>query len=282
MRIKITADSTCDLPPEIIEKYNIGITSLYIIKDEKPYKDLVEIDVKDVFEYVESGKGITRSNAINVSEYTEYFAGWLKECDAIIHINISSHLSACNQSARIAAEEFDNVYVVDSLNLSTGSGHVVMDAAIMASSGMAPVDIVTELEILIPKVEASFVIGTLKYLRLGGRCTGLAALGANLLKLNPCIRVVDGKMEVGKKYRGNFNKIILQYVEDSLAGRDDIDLKRIFVTYPPTMAPELISQIVEKVKSLKSFDEVICSEAGCVISTHCGPTCVGVLFYRNQ
>ena len=281
MRIKITADSTCDLPPEIIKKYNIGITPLYIIKDEKPYKDLVEIEVKDVFEYVESGKGITRSNAINVSEYTEYFTAWLKECDAIIHINISSHLSACNQSAQIAAEDFENVYVVDSLNLSSGSGHVVLDAAIMADSGMAPPDIVKELEVLIPKVEASFVIGTLKYLHLGGRCTGLAALGANLLKLNPCIRVVGGKMEVGKKYRGNFNKIILQYVEDSLSGRDDIDLKRAFVTYPPTMSPDLISQIVEKVKSLKAFEEVICSEAGCVISTHCGPICVGVLFYRK-
>ena len=281
MRIKITADSTCDLPPDIIKKYNIGITPLYIIKDEKPYKDLVEIEVKDVFEYVESGKGITRSNAINVSEYTEYFTAWLKECDAIIHINISSHLSACNQSAQIAAADFENVYVVDSLNLSSGSGHVVLDAAIMADSGMAPPDIVKELEVLIPKVEASFVIGTLKYLHLGGRCTGLAALGANLLKLNPCIRVVGGKMEVGKKYRGNFNKIILQYVEDSLSGRDDIDLKRAFVTYPPTMSPDLISQIVEKVKSLKAFEEVICSEAGCVISTHCGPICVGVLFYRK-
>ena len=281
MRVKITADSTCDLPEDVIEKYNIGITPLYIIKDEKPYKDRLEISVSDVFEYVESGKGITRSNAINVSEYQSYFTEWLNECDAIIHINISSHISACNQSAMIAAEEFDNVYIVDSLNLSTGSGHIVMDAAIMAERGMAPKEIIKELELLIPKVNASFVIGNLKYLKLGGRCSGLAALGANLLKLNPCIEVVGGKMDVGKKYRGNFDKIILQYVEDRLTDHDDIDMKRIFVTYPPSMSQDLISKIVDKIKSLSNFEEILCSAAGCVISTHCGPVCVGILYYQK-
>ena len=281
MRVKITADSTCDLPKELIEKYNIGITPLYIIKDEKPYKDSMEITVSDVFEYVESGKGITRSNAINVSEYQDYFGNWLKECDAIIHINISSFISACNQSALIAAEDFDNVYVVDSKSLSTGSGQVVIDAAIMAESGMDPKEIVKKLEEVIPKVNTSFVIGTLKYLKLGGRCSSLAALGANLLKLNPCIEVVQGKMEVGKKYRGNFDKIILQYVDDKLKGRNDIDTKRIFVTYPPTMKDELIAEIVERIKSHCDFDEIICCDAGCVISNHCGPICVGILFYRK-
>ena len=281
MRVKITADSTCDLPNELVEKYNIGITPLYIIKDEKQYKDRLEIKVNDIFDYVDSGKGMTRSNAINISEYQEYFDRWLKENDAIVHINISSHFSACNQSAKIAAEELDNVYVVDSQNLSTGSGHVVLDAAIMAQSGMAPQEIVDKLEELIPKVEASFVIGTLKYLHLGGRCSGVAALGANLLKLNPCIEVIDGKMDVGKKYRGAFEKIILQYVQDRLSNRDDIDTKRIFVTYPPTVSAELISKIVEKINSLKEFDEIICCEAGCVISNHCGPICVGILFYRK-
>ena len=109
----------------------------------------------------------------------------------------------------------------------------------------------------------------------------MAALGANMLKLNPCIEVVEGKMDVGKKYRGNFNKIILQYVEDKLSGRDDIDTKRIFITYPPSMSKELIDEIEEKIKSLKDFDEIIRSEAGCVISNHCGPICVGILFYRK-
>jgi len=249
--------------------------------DEKPYKDRFEISVSDIFDYVNSGKGITRSNAINISEYQEYFTEWLKEYDAIVHINISSHISACNQSAVIAAQDFDNVHVVDSLNLSTGSGHLVLDAAIMAESGKTAEEIVAELGKLIPKVEASFVIGTLKYLQLGGRCSGLAALGANLLKLNPCIEVIDGKMNVGKKYRGAFEKIILQYVGDKLSGREDIDTRRIFITNPPTMSKELLDKIEEKIKSIKEFDEIIRSEAGCVISNHCGPVCVGILFYRK-
>jgi len=281
MRVKISADSTCDLPPEIIERYNIGLTLLYIIMDDKPYKDRLEISVNDIFDYVNSGKGITRSNAINISEYQEYFKEWLKEYDAIVHLNISSFFSACNQSAKIAAEDFDNVFVVDSMNLSTGSGHLVLDAAIMAENGMAPEEIVAELEKMIPKVDASFVIGTLKFLHLGGRCSGLAALGANLLKLNPCIEVVNGKMEVAKKYRGAFNKIILQYVEDRLTDNENIDPKRIFVTYPPTMPDELIAKIVEKIKSIREFDEIVCSQAGCVISNHCGPICVGILYYRK-
>ena len=280
MRVKITADSTCDLPEDIVNRYNIGITPLYIIKDEKPYKDRIEITAQDLFDYVESGKGMTRSNAINISEYQEYFAEWMKDHDALIHISLSNHFSACNQSARLAAEDFENVYVVDSLSLSTGSGHIVLDAAIMAESGMAAEEIVKELERLVPLVEASFVIGTLKYLHLGGRCTGLQALGANLLKLNPCIEVNDGKMEVGKKYRGKFDKILLDYVEDRLANRNDIDPKRIFVTYPTTISDELVNSVVEKVKSLRDFDEIICCEAGCAISNHCGPICLGILFYR--
>ena len=279
MKIKITADSTCDLPTEIVDRYNISLIPLYIIKDEKPYKDRLEITVAEMFDYVESGAGMTRSGAINVSEYQDYFEEYSKGYDAVLHISISTHLSACNQSARIAAEQFSNVFVVDSLNLSTGSGHIVMDAAIMAESGMSPAAIVEELERLAPNVRASFVIGTLKYLRLGGRCSSLAALGANLLKLNPCIEVVGGKMEVGKKYRGSFDRIILQYVEDKLGGRDDIDTKRLFVTYPPTMSGKLIAEIVNKAKSLQNFDEIICCDAGCVISNHCGPICVGVLFY---
>jgi len=281
MRVKISADSTCDLPSDLVSRYDIGIIPLYIIKDDKPYKDRLEITVNDIFEYVESGAGMTHSNAVNAFEYQEYFAKWRKEYDAIVHISISNHFSACNQNARIAAGDIDNVYIVDSMNLSTGSGHIVLDAAIMAKKGMSPEQIVEELERLVPLVEASFVIGTLKYMCLGGRCSNLTALGANLLKLNPCVEVIDGKMDVGKKYRGAFDKIILQYVDDRLSAREDIDSKRIFVTYPPTMTKELIDSVVGKIKSLRDFDEIICCEAGCVISNHCGPICVGILFYRT-
>lgn len=281
MRVRITADSTCDLPDDIIGRYDIGIIPLYIFKDEKAYKDRLEITAGDIFEYVESGAGMTRSSAVNVAEYQEYFSSFLEGYDALIHINISNHFSVCYQNARLAAEELGNVFVVDSLNLSTGSGQIVLDAAIMAGKGMPPEQIIEELGRLIPRVEASFVIGTLKYLHKGGRCSGVTALGANLLKLNPCIEVINGIMEVGKKYRGSFDKAIIQYVDDKLSGRDDIDSKRIFVTYPPTMPQELIGRVVDKITSIRDFDEIICCDAGCVISNHCGPICVGILFYRD-
>lgn len=281
MKVKITSDSTCDLPAELISRYDIGIAPLLIIMDEKPYRDGLDITASDVFSYVESGAGMTRTSALNVSDYHELFTEWRKECDALIHLNISNHFSSCFQTAKLAAEELENVYVVDSMNLSTGSGQVVLDAAIMAQNGMPPEKIVEELERLTPRVEASFVIGTIKYLYLGGRCSGLAALGANLLKLNPCIEVVNGKMNVGKKYRGSFDKVVLQYVTDRLSGRDDIDSKRLFITFPPGVSPDIVGSVEEKAKSLFSFDEVIVCEAGCVISNHCGPTCIGILFYRK-
>ena len=281
MKVKISADSTCDLPREILERYNIGITPLFIIKDEVPYKDGLEITVSDIFDYVESGAGMTHSSACNVSDYQELFSLWLKDHDAIVHINLSSDLSACYQNAKLAAQDYDNVYIIDSKNLSTGSGHVVLDAAIMAEQGLPPEEIAAELERLVPRVEASFVIGMIKYLYLGGRCSGLAALGANLLKLNPCIEVVGGKMNVGKKYRGSFEKIILKYVSDKLANRSDVDTKRLFITYPPGVSEDIVSRVKEKVKSLRDFEEIIACEAGCVISNHCGPICLGVLFYRK-
>jgi DegV family protein with EDD domain len=167
------------------------------------------------------------------------------------------------------------------MTLSTGSGHVVLDAAMMAESGMDPGQIVSELESLVQRVEASFVIGKLKYLHLGGRCSGLAALGANLLKLNPCIEVINGKMEVGKKYRGSFDKVLMQYVEERLSGRADIDDRRIFVTYPTGSSAELVKSVKSKIKSVRDFQEIIDCEAGCVISNHCGPICLGILFYRK-
>ena len=281
MKVKITSDSTCDLPPELVSRYNIGIAPLLIIMDEKPYRDALDITAQQVFDYVDSGAGMPRTSALNVSDYQELFKGWLKEADAVIHLNISSSFSSCFNTAQLAAEELDNVYVVDSMNLSTGSGHVVLDAAIMADNGASPVEILEELKRLTACVEASFVIGTIKYLYLGGRCSGLAALGANLLKLNPCIEVVNGKMNVGKKYRGSFDKIVTQYVTDRLSGRDDIDKKRLFITYPPGVSDEIVEQVKAKAVSLCEFEEVIACEAGCVISNHCGPLCIGVLFYRK-
>ncbi|SHI15812.1 EDD domain protein, DegV family [Sporobacter termitidis DSM 10068] len=281
MRIKITSDSTCDLTKEIVSKYDITIIPLPIIKGDVSFKDGVDITPEDIFEYVESGAGVCHTAAINVGDYQEAFRPLASEYDAVIHFTLSSGISSCLQNAQLAASEFDNIYVVDTLNLSTGSGHLVLDAAIMAQNGAAPAQIVEKINALAPKVEASFVIDTLKYLYKGGRCSGVAALGANVLKLKPCIEVVGGKMDVGKKYRGNFDKVILQYVADRLKDRDDVDYRRIFVTHPSGVPKEVCDAVIKAVRSFGPFEEIIESQAGCAISNHCGPVCLGILFYRK-
>ena len=281
MRIAITSDSTCDLSKELVEKHDIKIIPLYINKGDESLRDGLEIIPQDIFDYVDSGAGVCQTAALNIADYIDLFEDRLKSYDAVIHFNISSHFSSCHANARLAAEEFENVYVVDTMNLSTGSGHLVLDAAIMAEEGKSPEEIVAKVTADIPKVESSFVIDTLKYLHKGGRCSALAALGANLLKLKPCIEVVDGKMDVGKKYRGNFKTVILQYVRDRLTNRDDIDPRRIFITCTTGTPSEVVDAVEAEINSIMKFDEVIKTHAGCTVSNHCGPVCLGILFFRK-
>ena len=282
MNIKITADSTCDLSQDLIDKYGITIVPLYISKGDESLKDTIEITPNDIFEYVDSGKGVCSTSAVNVTDYMDVFENALKDHDAVIHFVISSEMSCCYANACLAAQEFENVYVIDSRNLSTGIGHLVLDAAIMAGEGTkTAAEIADIINAEVPKVESSFVIDTLKYLHKGGRCSSVAALGANILKLKPCIEVVDGKMEVGKKYRGQFANVILQYVRDRLSGRDDVDTRRIFITYAIGTPEEVADAVENEIRSIIDFDEIIRTHAGCTVSNHCGPVCLGILFFRK-
>ena len=279
MKIKIYADSTCDLSAELIEKYNIGIQPLFVEKEGKYYRDGVDIVPQDIYDYVGSGKGVCHTAAVNTADYLSLFEEVRKEYDALIYFNISSEMSSCYQNASLAAAELDNVYVVDSRNLSTGSGLLVLAAAERVAAGVPAADIAAEMEELTTKAEASFVIDTLFYLQKGGRCSALVALGANLLKLKPCIEVKDGAMGVGKKYRGKIENCFEQYVKDRLEGRDDINKHRIFVTHSGCK-PEVVAHIKELVASY-GFEEVLETVAGCTISNHCGPNTLGILFLRK-
>jgi DegV family protein with EDD domain len=281
MKIKITADSTCDLSRDLVEKHDIAIIPLYVVMDDKPYKDTLEISPAQIFDYVTRTGKTCHTSAINVEIYKEEFAKYADSYDAVIHVNLSSYLSVGHQNAKLAAESFDNVYVVDSLNLSTGSGHLVLDAAIMAENGSTAQEIVDYLNGAVSRVETSFILDTLYYIYKGGRCSGVAALGANLLRLKPCIEVVDGKMQVGKKYRGSLEKSLEEYVHDRLSDRDDIDYKRIFITH--TLETDVMAKHVEDaVRKYGKFEEVYITNAGCTIANHCGPNCCGILFYRNK
>lgn len=279
MKIKIYSDSTCDLSAELIEKYNIGIQPLFVEKEGEYYRDGVDIVPQDIYDYVGSGKGVCHTAAVNAADYASLFEEVLKEYDALIYFNISSEMSSCYQNARLAATEFDNVYVVDTRNLSTGSGLLVLAAAERAAEGVPAAQIAEEMEELAEKAEASFVIDTLFYLQKGGRCSALVALGANLLKLKPCIEVKDGAMGVGKKYRGKVELCFEQYVKDRLEGRTDIDRHRIFVTHSGCK-PEVVARIKELVAGY-GFEEVLETVAGCTVSNHCGPNTLGILFLRK-
>ena len=280
MNIKITADSTCDLSEELIKKYGVEIMPLIIVKGSESLKDGLEITPKEVFDYFQEGKRICSTSAVNVASYYELFSKFSGEYDAVIHFSLSAEFSSTCQNAKLAAAEFENVYVVDTRNLSTGSGLVIIKCAELAASGMNASDIVKDLEVFTNKVEASFVINTLEYLYKGGRCSSVTALATGILKIKPCIEVVDGKMKVGKKYRGSFEHCVKAYVNDRLKNRDDIDLSRIFVTHTGC-DPDLVDEIKEIIKGYFDFAEVLETVAGCTISSHCGPNTLGILFVRK-
>lgn len=280
MKIKISSDSTCDLSKEYIEAHDIGILSLVVVKDGESYKDGIDITPDVIFAHVNGGGALCSTSAANVNDYMELFEEYKKEYDAVIHINLGSGFSSSHQNACIAAEEFENVYVVDSMNLSTGHGLVVVEAVKMVEAGMEPEKIYEALRELAPRVEASFVLDRLDYMVKGGRCSAVAALGASLLQLKPCIEVVDGKMGVCKKYRGSYEKALNNYVKDRLMDRDDIDTERIFVTHTET-PQEVVESVKSAVKEYKDFEIVEETVAGCTVSCHCGPNTLGVLFIRK-
>ena len=281
LKIKISADSTCDLSQDLIEKYGIGITPLYIVKDGKALRDGVEITPEDIYESAESGAEPCSTAAVSVADYIDYFTETLKEYDAVVHFHISSDMSACYQNAVIASREVGNVYPVDSRSLSTGIGQLVLDAAIMARSGAQPLEISDAMTAKREKLDVSFVVDTLAYLRRGGRCSALAAIGANLLSLKPCIEVRGGVMGVGKKYRGSLEKCILQYVRERLEGRDDIDTHRIFITDSGHLSDDLRERVKAEILKYQPFEEIYMTRAGCTVSSHCGPGTLGILYFHK-
>ena len=280
-KIIISSDSTCDLSAELKEKYGIKIIPLGVTLGTQVYRDGVDITPDDIYAHHEKTGELPKTTATNVGEGIEYFEELKKDGDAVIHFTISSSMSSTYNNSCMAAEEFDNVYVIDAGNLSTGSGLLVLAAAEMAQQGMEAAQIVEEIEKLKPCVDASFVIDSLEYLHKGGRCSTLAMMGANLLKLKPCIEVKNGSMGVGKKYRGAYGRVLSEYVEERLQNIDDIDTTRVFVTHAGC-DEDIVNAIVEQVKSKGIFDEVLLTRAGCTVSSHCGANTLGVIFIRKS
>ncbi|MBO5318041.1 MAG: DegV family protein [Oscillospiraceae bacterium] len=280
MKIKILSDSTCDLSKELLEKYDITVLPLTVIKNGQSFRDRVDIVPEDIFAHVAGGGDLCSTTALNVGEYEEIFAKYSAEYDGVIHINIGSGFSCCFQNASIAASDFANVRVVDSQNLSTGQGLVVLKACELVQNCDDLDEIKAQLDAFTEKVEASFLLDQLQYMVKGGRCSSAAALGANLLNLKPCIEVRGGKMSVVKKYRGNYAKCLANYVKDRLSQREDLDRGTLFVTRTP-VTDDCLEAVKTAVDAYGDFENIYWTEAGCTVSCHCGPATLGVLFVRK-
>ena len=280
MNIKIISDSTCDLSAELIRQHNIAITPLIVVKNDEEFRDGTTITPAEIFAHVAAGGSLCSTAALNMGIYQEEFEKYADSYDGVIHISIGSGFSSSYQNACLAADEFDNVRVIDSQNLSTGQGLVVLKACELARTATSLDELADTLREFTTHVEASFLVDKRDYLVKGGRCASAAALGANLLNLKPCIEVKDGKMIVTKKYRGNYAKCLGNYVKDRLEGRQDLDNSILFVTQT-VVSDECNSAVMEAIRTYGKFDTVHETTAGCTISCHCGPGTLGVLFVRK-
>ena len=277
----ITSDSTTDLSRELRERYNVSVMPLKITLGDKIYTDGGDIPPDDIYAHHDKTGELPKTSATNVGDCLEFFKPFTDAGKTVIHFTISSEMSSTYNNACLAAEELGNVYVIDTKNLSTGGGLLVVAAAEMLNSGLSAKETVEKTRALAPCVDASFVIDSLEYLYKGGRCSALAMFGANLLKLKPCIQVKDGKMDVAKKYRGKFSEVLKQYVKDKISDYSDIELDRVFITHAGC-DPELVNEIVELVRKEVPFKEVFMTRAGCTVSSHCGANTLGVLFIRKS
>ena len=278
--IKITTDSTCDLPAQILEEHNISVIPLGIVKGEHLYRDGLDIRPADIAAHVDAGGELTTTNAVNIADYETLFREQMETYDAVIHLNIGSGFSSCHQNARLAAEEVPNVYVVNTENLSIGHGLMVLAAAEAAEAGKSVGEILTMLEEMTDRIEMSFVLDRLDYMKKGGRCSAVAALGANLLKLHPCIEVIDDKMSVTKKFRGSVEKAAADYMKERLEGRTDLDTGRIIVV-DSCEDNRLVQMAKDYLERDGRFGEVIGTKVGCTVFAHCGPNVFGMAFVRT-
>ncbi|MBQ2980757.1 MAG: DegV family protein [Lachnospiraceae bacterium] len=278
--IKIISDSTCDLTKELLDKYDITILPLHVILGDKDLLDGVTVTPDEIYEWADENKTTPKTSAPSIEDAIDLFKPFIDNGDSIIYFSISKEMSTSINVINLAADELeatDKIFVIDSANLSTGVGHLVLEAAIMAQNGMDAPSIVAQIEELKPRVRASFVVDTLTYLHRGGRCSSVAALAGGVLKLHPKIVVENGKMNATKKYRGKIESVILSYAKDMEEEYRNAKTDRVFITHSGC-DEEIIKSVYSYLEELNIFDEIIVTRAGSVISSHCGYGTLGVLF----
>ena len=282
--VKIISDSTCDLSPELIAKYDIDILPLHILLGEDEYEDGKNITPEQIYNWSDENKTTPKTSAPALTDAIELFKPYIDEGREIVCFSISSSMSTSGNVMRIAAGELeaeDRITVIDSANLSTGIGLLVIEAAIMAQNNHTVEEIVSAIEALKPNVRASFVVDTLTYLYRGGRCNAVSAMAGGVLKLHPKIVVENGAMNASKKYRGKINSAIMTYVKDM---EDDLKAARpdrVFITHSGCDRT-IVEEVHSYLENLGVFSEILETRAGGVISSHCGPGTLGVLFIQSM
>ena len=277
----VLSDSTCDLTPEIVKERDIRISPLTVVFGDEKHRDGIDVRPDDVYDYYKKSKTLAKTTATNMAEHEDFINENVAEGQGAVYFNISSEMSTTFNNARLAAEDMDDVYIIDSRNLSTGIGLLVLHACDLADEGKSAKEIYDEITELTAYVDASFVVETLEYLHKGGRCSSIAALGANLLKLRPMIQVKDGKMGVAKKYRGKMPEVFKQYVNEKLNDENKFIGKRIFLTHSGN-CDEIAIELKAMVEEAYPDKEVLITRAGCTVSCHCGPGTLGVLGIREN
>lgn len=280
----ITYDSTCDLTPALLERFQIRTVPLTIQSGERVFPDDGQYTSADLYADYRKDGTLPKTAAVSPEEFKSFFRPILDEGFDIVHIDISADLSGTCQNAVMAAQELEaaeRIHVVDSRQLSSGGGLLALQGAKLRDQGMEAGDIAAQLRVLAPHSDTSFVLDTLEYMWKGGRCSGVAALGANVLKLKPCLEMREGKLVVCKKYRGSMEKVYRQYITERLAGKTVVE-DWAFITHSGCVAEETLAELTELVKTLAPFKEVFVTQAGCTVSSHCGPGTLGVLFLRAE
>lgn len=279
-KVILSADSTCDLGEELKARYDVQYYPFHVILEGKDYQDNVDIHIENIFQAYYDRKALPRTAAINVEEYVEYFRPWVEQGFDVLHFCLGGALSSAQRNCVLAARELGgHVFPIDSCNLSTGISLQIIEAGERIRAGMSAAEIAQAMKEIIPHCHASFILDTLEFMRAGGRCSTIVAVGANLLALKPCIEVdnSDGSMHVGKKYRGNLKKVLPQYVRDKLTQYDRIKRDHLFITYS-SIDPSYVELVRQAVLDVMDFKEIHVTTASCTIASHCGPNTLGILF----
>ena len=280
--VKLIADSSCDIGPELAERYNVDFVHIHVRLNGNEYLDGINITHTDIYQNYEKNHTLPSTCAMNIDEYEAIFRTYIDQGYDIVHVALGSGLSSTCSNARLAGESFgpDRVFVIDSKSLSTGSGHIVCECGERIKQGMSAKQVYDEVVPITDKVRASFILDDLQYLHAGGRCSGLAQFGASLMNIKPCIMVRNdlyGSMTVGKKYMGSYKRSALKYVENMIKDRTDIVLDRCFITHSGS-DPDVLLAMKELAQELQPFKEIYITQASATICAHCGPNTTGILF----